>query len=59
MQRHAEDSYLELLGVEDVTCSRILFLARLGRGGGRVDNKDFMLVTVLREGVPKAITDLA
>ena len=46
------------LGFEDIARSHFLLLARLGRGG-RADNKDFWLVTVLQGGVPKAITDLA
>ena len=46
-------------GFEDVARSHFLFLARLGRGGGRADNKDLGPVTVLQGGVAKAITDLA
>ena len=59
MQGYAEGSYLELLWVRGCRLFLLLF-CWLGQGvGGRADNKDFGLVTVLQGGVPKAIIDLA
>ena len=46
-------------GFEDAARSHFLFPGFVLGVGALTDNKDFGLVTVLRGGVPKAITGLA